>query len=450
MVSNVLISLRFETYLLDWDYRTYLTIGGYGSGKSYNNALKIHLKLLKEKRTCLVVRNVFDTIRDSCYSLFREIIENMGQLETEDKKKSNKVVFKVSPLEVLYPNGSKIIFRGLDKVEKVKSIHGVSIVWIEECSEIKFDAYLELLGRVRSPGNTLHFILSCNPVGIENWVYKTFFVKQDEQGNDIIIQDPEEFYEKRTLIKYDSQGNGIYYHHSVVDDNPFINKEYVQNLESLKELDEQLWLVARWGRFGVAGLRVLPRFRIAKDPVKFKQKIYGIPSRFHFFGFDFGFETSYNALMSCCVDDLNKILYIYDEIYMNQITDDLFCKRDDVQAVNEKAKRMHKNIIGDSAEPKTIRFYQQQGFNMVKCTKYAGSRLENIKKIKRFKEIVCSPKCKNCIRELQNLTYKKDSHGMVIYDEFNIDPHTLFGIMYSLDHYTVADVKEQKTNSRRG
>lgn len=44
--------------------------------------------------------------------------------------------------------------------------------------------------------------------------------------------------------------------------------------------------------------------------------------------------------------------------------------------------------------------------------------------MKRFNKIVCSPRCKNTIRELKDLTYKKDSRGNAIYDEFNIDPHT--------------------------
>lgn len=61
---------------------------------------------------------------------------------------------------------------------------------------------------------------------------------------------------------------------------------------------------------------------------------------------------------------------------------------------------------------------------MYGCKKYPGSRLQNTKKMKRFRKIVCSPKCKNTIRELFGLIYKKDSHGNVIYDEFNIDPHT--------------------------
>ena len=70
--------------------------------------------------------------------------------------------------------------------------------------------------------------------------------------------------------------------------------------------------------------------------------------------------------------------------------------------------------------------------------------------MKRFKKIVCSPKCTNTIRELKYLTYKKDAHGNVIYDEFNIDPHTFSALWYALDRYTFDDLKDYKTNRKAG
>ena len=63
------VSPAFEDFLFDWDYERYLLIGGYGSGKSYHIAFKIILKLLEEKRKALVIREVFDTIQESCYDL---------------------------------------------------------------------------------------------------------------------------------------------------------------------------------------------------------------------------------------------------------------------------------------------------------------------------------------------------------------------------------------------
>lgn len=425
-ITSFCVSPHFANFIQDWDYKTYLTIGGYGSGKSYNNALKIHLKLMQEKRTCLVVRNVFETIKESCFAVFKEIISNMGYLQGDEYKRktsTEKIVAVMSPMEIRYPNGSRIIFRGLDNVDKIKSIHGVSIVWIEECSEITQDAFIELLGRVRSPGNTLHFLLSCNPVGVENWVYNYFFIRRNDDGSEMVLLDPNRLYDKRVMIVA-REGTSVYYHHSVVDDNPFINHSYIDTLDNIKSIDKQRWLVSRWGRFGVVGRIVLPNFTVARDAQGFKNKVNSISARHHYFGLDLGFEESYNALLSCCVDVKENVLYIYDEIYMNNITDDLFARRDDVKAVMARARKCQKSICCDSAEPKAIKYYRQVGYDMVKCRKYPGSRLDNTKKMKRFKKIVCSPKCKNTIRELSALTYKKDNHGNLIYDEFNVDAHT--------------------------
>ena len=136
------ISNRFKNYLLDWDYTYYLLVGGYGSGKSHHTALKLVLKALEEKRTILVARAVFVTLKDSCFSLFKDILDKLGLLADEGastKERRGKVIAVSSPMEIRFPNGSRIIFRGLDNFERIKSIHGVSIVWVEECTEIKYD-----------------------------------------------------------------------------------------------------------------------------------------------------------------------------------------------------------------------------------------------------------------------------------------------------------------------
>lgn len=442
---DIKVSQRFLKFLTDWESEQYLLIGGYGSGKSYHVALKIVLKLMEEQRIALVVRQVRETIRDSCFSLFKEILEKMDYL-SDDKRNKIKAVATTSPMEIKFPNGSRIIFRGMDNPEKLKSINNVSIVWLEECSEIRADGYTELLGRIRTPNISLHFFLTTNPIDRQNWIYSRFFSKTDEHGKEIIIQDEEEFYEKRTLI---NKKNKVYYHHSVLDDNPFLSRAYKERIEALKDTDSQLYAVARWGRFGATGIRVLPQFRIAHNARKFRNIVTSIPSRYHFFGLDFGFETSFNALMSCAVDDENKILYIYDEVYRNHITDDKFSKLPSVLKVKERSEDCNKPICADSAEPKTIQYYRQQGFNIYGCKKYAGSVLQNIKKMKRFKQIVCSPKCTNAIRELKTLTYAKDAHGNILYDEFTIDAHTFDGCAYALDTYTVSDLKDYKSNTVR-
>ncbi len=47
------------------------------------------------------------------------------------------MVFRTHPMQIRFKNGSLIIFKGMDKPAKLKSLNGVSIVWVEECSEVK-------------------------------------------------------------------------------------------------------------------------------------------------------------------------------------------------------------------------------------------------------------------------------------------------------------------------
>lgn len=447
------VAERFADFIFDWDYETYLLLGGYGSGKSYHIAFKVILKLLEEKRKALVIREVYDTITESCYDLFKEILEDMDLLANDDDRKEfkTKVRAKKAPMEFVFPNGSRIIFKGMDRPSKVKSLNGVSIVWFEECSEVKYEGYKEMLGRIRIPNVSMHFILSCNPVGKENWVYRHFFVNIDDEGKEKVILDDEQLYAKRTLVK-----NGVYYHHSLMDDNPYLPNAYRRRIEEIKDYDYPLYRVARWGRFGPNGTRVLPQFMIAKDAKAFKDAVSSLGPANQFFGFDFGFEESYNAVISMSVDLKNSILYIWDEIYMNHVTDDKFATVDEMLNLRDKINAygeqgINKMIVADNEDPKAIQYYKQNGFKIRGCrNKFAGSRLSNTRKIKRFKKIICSPKCKNVIRELKDLTYMKKPNGDTVYDEFNIDPHSFSAIWYALDTVTVADVKSKNYNSKVG
>lgn len=420
------VNPAFEDFIFDWNYKTYLLVGGYGSSKSYHIALKLILKLLEEKRKALIVREVFDTIRDSTYSLLLEIIQDLnldGIIKTT-----------VSPLQLKFPNGSEIIFKGMDKPWKMKSVHNISIIWIEECSELKYTGYKELLGRARHPNDSIHFLLSTNPVGKNNWVYTHFFI--DAINKRYVLND-EDLYKKKTIVKDD-----VFYHHSTADDNLFLPHSYLEQLDELKEYDPDLYRVARKGRFGVNGTLVLPQFKIMKHD-NINAKIANIPERFKRIGMDFGFEESFNAIVKMAIDDENKDLYIYFEYYKNKMTDDKTAA-EMKEFINPK-----EIIFSDAAEPKAIAFYQQSGFSML-GSKGEFSRIENTRKVKRFKNIYCSDKCINTIRELKDLTYKTDKLGNPIYDEFNIDPHTFSAIWYGLDSYSVADIKEQKNKSGKG
>ncbi len=413
------VNPHFEDFLFDWSTKFQFLVGGYGSSKSYHVGLKLILKLLSEKRTALVVREVYDTHRDSTYSLLEELIN--------DLELDHTVRCMASPMHIRFPNGSKIIFKGMDKPAKLKSINNVSIVWIEECSEVKYEGFKELLGRLRHPRLPLHMILSTNPVSKGNWSYKHFF---KDDSNDFFVLDDEELYKQKIIIR-----NNTYYHHSTADDNLFLPESYIEQLEDLKTHDPDLHRIARKGRFGVNGKLVLPQFEVQPHEAVM-EAINSTPNKIFRNGMDFGFVSSYNALVRMAVDRTNHILYIYWQYYKNNMTDD---------KTAEELQDLKKVLIkADSAEPKTIQFFRQNGFRMMGAKKFQGSRIQYTKKVKRFKKIICSDQCPDVIRELKDLTFAADKDGNIIEDEFNIDPHTFSAIWYGLDDYEIRSLKGGK------
>lgn len=448
--STIVVNDRFENFVNDNMYRTYFSIGSYASGKSHDaGASKLILMLFEEKRLGLVVRATYKSLKESCYSVIKEILTELDLLELDTRKrKSNKVIYREHILEFLFPNGSRILFMGTDKPERLKSMNGVSVVWLEELPEIKYEAYKEIRLRARCKDRSVHFIITCNPIDMQSWVYKEFFVDIDKHGNEIVKVDHKELYEKRDIIY-----NNTWYHHSTIEDNEYATPDMYERLDETKESDPDLWRIARLGQFGPKGTIVLPQFEISKNPEQTLQEIKALPMKQHFIGFDFGYETSYNAVVRMAVDMEKQYLYLYDEIYENKVTDDIFAARPDMQDLKHELEMKRRNkvlvnpIVGDSASPEKIQYYKQQGFPIRACKNRGmgegrkGTRLSNTQKIKRFKKIICLPTLKNIIRECQFLTYLTDRNGIIHYDQFTIDPHTFSGIWYGLDNYHVADLK---------
>ena len=413
---DFLVNDHFYEFIDDWNSKIYFLVGGYGSSKSYHIVIKLVKKLLEEKRKALIDREVFDTIRDSCFDLLVEVAEAMGV--------DAYLTFTTSPVQVRFRNGSKIIFKGMDKPAKLKSLNGVSIVWIEECSEVKYAGFKEILGRLRHPTLSNHILLSTNPVSKTNWSYTHFF--QDKKKKTFILND-EDLYQKRIIRCHDT-----YYHHSTVEDNYFAPKEYIEQLNELKKHDPDLYRIARMGRFGVNGKLVFPQFEVQSYEAVI-DAIQKVKNPIEKNGMDFGFVTSYNAIVRMLIDPDSKILYLYDEYYTKD--------RTDPEIAEEIAKWKDILIKADCAEPKAIRYYRQQGFRMRPCHKFKGSRAVYTKKVKRFQRIICADTCEAIIHELQDLTFAEDKNGEIMEDEFNIDPHTLSAIWYGLDDYEVSDLK---------
>jgi phage terminase large subunit len=292
---EIKINDHFLDYIADWNHYIYMLMGGYGSSKSFNTAIKLIIKATQENRRFLIIRETYNTHRESTYQDLIDAIEFLGLEQYFD--------WRVSPLSIICKTtGSKFIFRGLDDRKKLKSVKDISVCWIEE-AEGTYEDYKELKDRMRKAGLKPHMFVTYNPVSKNHWTYKEYFYDKEHEE---LKQDEEEFYTKKIISK-----NDIYYHHSTYEDNVFLNETWIKNL--LSEKNEILRSIKALGRFGTLGKKIFTN--VKKVSQGNMQKLISQSRGQEYIGMDWGYAVSFNACIEMIADRQKKELYIFREYY---------------------------------------------------------------------------------------------------------------------------------------
>ena len=157
-------------HVLQTDARVIVLYGGADSGKSYFVGDQyIPLEATKNEHfKCLAIRKTESTVYDSCFTEIEEGLEslNVDHLFTFNRSRGSYRI------KCNY-NNNEILFKGLDKVSKLKSIKGVNCIWVEEAEEITEEEFLNLLLRLRGGGHE-RIILTYNPVDENHFSNKHF------------------------------------------------------------------------------------------------------------------------------------------------------------------------------------------------------------------------------------------------------------------------------------
>lgn len=364
------------------DYRYLIFLGGAGSGKSYFITQRLILRILREKNhRLLVVRKVASTIRHSVYKLFKDIIAEWNL--------TPYFTFSDSYFQIKCCNGSEVTFLGIDNVEKLKSIAGITSIWIEEATELTQTDFQQLDLRLRGEG-ALHkeVILSFNPISETHWIKKRFY---DSYSEDVL-----KF--KTTYI-----------------DNHFLDKKYVDVLTSLKDTDPVYYNVYCLGEWGSTGNLVWRNYRI--------ENVYQDDMYYdHIYcGLDFGYNDP-SALVKIGAKD--DEIYILREFYQSKLTN--------TQLIEKLQEFKPYRIVADCAEPDRIQEFYQKGYNITKCKKGAQSVRAGIDFV-RGKRIHIHPQCKNFIAEIQNYTYIQDKNGAATEEPIGINDHLMAALRYGTE-----------------
>lgn len=380
------INATYRPYLMRYDNRYEVYYGGAGSGKSHFIAQKLQVKALNSKRKVLVTRKVAVTLRDSCFQLFIEALQKFGILQFCQINLSN--------LTITLPNGSMLLFRGLEDVERLKSIAGICDCWQEEATEANEEDFLQLDLRLRARVDNLQFFLSFNPVSKANWCYKHWF----ENGT------PDNTFILKTTYK----------------DNAFLPAEYVARLEDMKQTNPTWYNIYALGDFCTLDKLIYNNYTIVDFDLK------AVPGQV-IVGLDFGYVNSKTALVLGKIDVENKKIYIAKELYRTGMLNDEIAKQIIYMGLSKEI------IIADSAEQKSIEEIRRLGVLHIKpASKGQGSVLQGIQFLQQFTQVV-HPSCDNFLTEIQNYSWKKDAKSNeyvnVPIDDYN---HLLDALRYGV------------------
>ena len=148
--------------------------GGYGSGKTFAGSLLGILLCMKFPGVRgLVGAQSYTLVRDTTLQSYIEHLDNMNFQEGIDYEWSSTLQ------KLTFRNTSEILFRHFDEPNRLKSLN-LGFVEIEEMSDIPYETFKMLLGRMRQQPKktwknfTYRIFGHTNPEPQRGWIYKTF------------------------------------------------------------------------------------------------------------------------------------------------------------------------------------------------------------------------------------------------------------------------------------
>lgn len=352
---------KFYPLLFDYSHRWEVYRGSAGSSKSYFITQKLIVRACREKVKILVCRRTATTIRNTCFSLFKEIIAKW--------QITPYVKIRETDFNIKFPNGSEIIFIGLDEETKLLSLNGIGVIFVEECYEVPKPIIEQLNLRLRGSTPNQQIIMAFNPISKNHWLYD--FCE---------INPPTSFL----------------YTHSTYKDNPFLNAEYVAELEELYSRNPAKARIFCDGEWGVdaEGLVITNWREQAFDAMELAAKGYELR-----YGLDLGWVDK-TAVIFSLYDKNNRTIYVFKEYYKSgsQLTDIVLALRDmDIGKTR---------LFVDAAEPRSIQYFRNEGINAYACSKGKDSVKAGLMFL-QDNLIVVHPSCINFKMELENFSYIK-------------------------------------------
>jgi phage terminase large subunit len=345
--------------------------GGTRSGKTYNILLWIIFSYCNQNtgKIITICRKSFPALRGTVMRDFFTIIKDY-EIYSEEYHSKTTNEYKI--------NGNIVEFISLDMPQKIRG-RKRDLLFANEANELNYEDWQQLLFRT-----TEKAIMDYNPSEEFHWIYDQVLTRTDV-----------EFYQ------------------TTYRDNPFLGDVIKQEIERLKEVDENYWRVYGLGERGQGKSLIYSFHTIKQIPEHAKLIAYGL---------DFGYSNDPTSLVRTYILDDN--MYVDEVIYRTGMTN-----RDIANEMQNLGLDRSNEVFADSAEPKSIEEIYRMGWNVKPTIK--GSINIGIDIIRRYK-LHATERSFNLIKELRNYKYIEDKNGNITNNPVDNFNHALDALRYSV------------------
>lgn len=360
---------------LNSDKRIKVHQGGTRSGKTYAICQYLIYRLTSSQKplTISIVRKTLPSLKGSVQRDLFEILDNLGILYVGQHNKS----------ENTYTFGNHVIeFLSVDEPQKIRG-RKRNICYCNEVNELDFEDFRQLLMRT-----TDEMICDFNPSDPVHWIYDEVITRDDCD----------------TWI-------------TTYQDNKFLPKELVDEIERLRARDPDYWRIYGEGKRAVFSHRQIFQnweFIPKSEFPEFDDVFYGL---------DFGFAQDPTAIVE--IAKVNDKLFIHEICYMKGMTN-----RDIADFLKEKGIN-DQMIYCDSAEPKSIEELKQMDVLALPAIKGQGSILPGISLIKEH-DVFVSQESKNLEKEFNSYFWEQLKDETIINKPIDKWNHLMDAIRYGV------------------
>lgn len=382
---GILVSESFEP-LLDNRKRYLVLCGGAGSGKSEFAARKLYYRSKTEGgHRFLILRKVRSRVRESVLEVSRNLLDATGDAY-EYNKTERTITFRS-----LDGRPNEWLFDGLDDPEKIKSIKGVTGIWMEEATNFSKDDFMQLDIRLREPGPSYQqIILTFNPdEAAAPWLKERFFDGIDPDAK---------------------------IHESTVEDNPIreMREAYRARLDRLD--DPTYAAIYRYGKWALAKGIIFNWDDALRPDGAFYDEV--------FYGLDFGYSVDPSALVR--IYRKADVFWLEEVLYAKGLTNPEL-----TSVMQDKGINRTDEIYADCEDPKAIEEIRRGGFNIKPCRKGPDSVRAGIDYLKNLKIHILNGS-QNIVAECRKYKYKTDKSGNPLPVPVSLNDHLMDATRYAI------------------